>query len=207
VIFFVPFFITGFHTFDNYTRFLRFSASLDLKDAPHMFSWNGFFSKLDDSERYTLEPYVDAPDPLLIYGLIALTAVPMLIVWRSRDFYLGAAATIVAMLLVSTHSVWYDWALLAVAGLFLVLRPMSGLARVQLWVLLLVLYLTANQSTAEVLFPDRHFIDWHRSAFYTVTPAAFGALLWMAALAISGGLVRPPAWLSAKLRLPRRAGS
>ncbi len=185
-IFFLPFIYTGFDTFKNYFDFLRWSASVDLKDAPHMFSWNGFLSKLDGSEIQNgqLVLFADAPSKALVYGLIALTAVPMLAVWRSRDYLLGVAATLVAMLLVSTHSVWYDWALLVVSALFLVLRSRGAgrSFRVEMWVVLLALFLACGQSIHEVLAPDRHNVDWHRSAFFTATPVAFATLVWMASV-------------------------
>lgn len=195
-IFVIPFVIVGWHTFDNYVNFLRFSADLDLKDAPHMFSWNGFLSKLDGSEIQDgrLVFFADAPDKKLIYGLIALTAVPLLIVWRSGDYLLGVAATVVAMLLVSTRSVWYDWALLIVVALFLVLRlRQAGRAtRVETWVVLLALSVACSQSIGELLTPDRHAIDWHRAAFYSATPVAFASLIWMASVAVREGLVKLP---------------
>jgi hypothetical protein len=191
LIFFVPFFVTGFETLSNYIRFLRYSASLDIKDAPHMFSWNGFFSKLDGSEIQNgqLVPFADAPPPLLIYGLIGVTIGLLLVVWAGRDYYLSVAATIVAMLLVSTHSVWYDWALLAVAAVFLTLRaPQSSRwQRVETWVVMLAVYLAASQSIAELLKPERHVIDWHRPAFYSMTLVAFGSLAWMASVVVRQG--------------------
>jgi hypothetical protein len=208
-IFFLPFFATGLDTLGNYYHFLRFSATLDMKDAPHMFSWNGFLSKLDGSEIQNgqLVLFADAPSPALVYGLIALTALPMVVVWYGRDYYLGIAATVVAMLLVSTHSVWYDWSLLAVAALFLILRSpgMSRGQRVEMWVVLLALHLAASQSVAAVLYPDRHFVDWHRSAFFSMTPVAFLSLLWMASLAVRDGQLRPPDRL--RRLLPQAAGS
>jgi hypothetical protein len=199
-IFLIPFAITGWHTLDNYVNFLRFSATVDLKDAPHMFSWNGFLSKLDGSEVQNGQVilYLDAPSKALVYGLIALTAVPLVVVWWSRDFMLGAAATVVAMLLVSTHSVWYDWALLVVAALFLVLRLRGAgrVMRVETWVVLLALTLACSQSTAELLTPDRHLVNWHRAAFYSATPVAFLSLIWMASLTLREGLLKMPAKLS-----------
>jgi hypothetical protein len=98
------------------------------------------------------------------------------------------------MLLVSTHSVWYDWALLVVAALFLVLRSarMSRGQRIEMWIVLLALYLAASQSISEVLAPDRHFVDWHRAAFLSMTPVAFCSLVWMASLAIRDGQIRLP---------------
>ena len=194
LIFFVPFLITGSETFKNYYYFLRNAAQIDLKDAPHMFSWNGFLYKL---EGY--QPADPGGDPTLIYGLIGLTALFMLVVWWSRDFCLSVAATVIAMLLVSTHSVWYDWALLAVAALFLFLRPMTRGMRWELYVVLLALILAGNQSMDALLFPDRHVIDWPRKAFFSMTPVAFAALVWIASVALREGLLRLPA-----LSLPRR---
>lgn len=151
-----------------------------------MFSWNGFLSKLDGSEIQNgqLVLFADAPSKTLVYGLIALTTVPLLVVWRSKDYLLGVAATLVAMLLISTHSVWYDWAILAVAALFLVLRSRdaSRSYRVEMWVVLLALFMATAQSISEVLVPDRHAVDWHRAAFFAATPVAFAALVWMASL-------------------------
>ena len=198
LIFFVPFLITGFDTFKHYVEFLRAAARVDIKDAPHMFSWNGFLYKL---EGY--DPADPGGDPRLIYGMIGLTAMFMLVVWWSRDFLLGAAATVVAMLLVSTHSVWYDWGLLAVAALMLVLRPMKRGMRIELWFVLLALTVASSQSIAELLKPDRHFIDWPRAAFYWITPVAFGSLVWMASVAAREGLLKRPSF--GLPTLPRRA--
>jgi hypothetical protein len=185
-IFFLPFVYTGFDSFKNYYEFLRWSATIDLKDAPHMFSWNGFLSKWDGSEIQNgqLIYFADAPSKTLVYGLIALTAVPLLVVWRSKDYLLGVAATLLAMLLISTHSVWYDWAILSVSALFLVLRSRdaSRSYRVEMWVVLLALFMATAQSISEVLEPDRHAIDWHRAAFFTATPVAFAVLVWMASV-------------------------
>lgn len=161
-----------------------------------MFSWNGFLFKLTSGP-------VDQP---VYYGLIAASLLPLLIVWRGGDFHLGAAASIVAMLLVSNHSVWYDWVLLAVAAVLLVLRAaqMSRGQRVETWVVLLALYVATSQSTAALLQPDRHFIDWYGEAFYSLTPVAFASLWWMASLSI-----REAGWSPLSLRPLRRraAGS
>jgi hypothetical protein len=154
-----------------------------------MFSWNGLLTKLNDSE---VQPdgsilfYADAPSRTLVYGLIALSVLPLLVVWWSRDFLMSVAATVLAMLLVSTHSVWYDWSMLAVAALFLVLAfaNRSRGRRVEMWVVLLALYLAAGHSIGEVLVPDRHDVDWHRSAFYWITPVALVSLFWMASIAL-----------------------
>jgi hypothetical protein len=173
LIFWVPFFVTGLHTFENYVEFLRLSTDLDLRDAPHMFSLNGFLFKLRDSE----------PSRPLLYALMALAGGLLLAVWWRRDLYLGVAATVVGMLLVSTRSVWYDWSLLAVPVLFLALRPASPLLRWQTMGLFLILLVTANQSVAALLYPDRYFIEWHREAVFAITPAAFLVLAWLAAVA------------------------
>lgn len=167
---FVPFLITGWSTLTDYIHFLRFAQSVDVQDAPHMFSWNGFFYK------YTTSP----PDPLLLYGFSVATAIAVLVVWRGGDLYLGVAAAVVGMLLISTRSVWYDWAFLVVAAMFLVLRPAGMAYRAQAWIVLVALSIAASQSTAALLAPDRHMIDWHGQAFYSLTWVAFGALLWMA---------------------------
>src|SRR5438876_5379930 len=45
IIIFVPFLATGPEAFKDYVRFLKDSATVDVKVAPHMFSWNGFLSK------------------------------------------------------------------------------------------------------------------------------------------------------------------
>ncbi len=196
-IFFLPFFATGFQTLSNYYHFLRQAAEWDLWDAPHMFSWNGFLLKLDDRPPWFQGGPI--PDPTLIYALIALTVLPLAVVWAGRDFLLGVAATVIAMLLVSTHSVWYDWALLAVAALFLVLRPMGRGLRVQLWVVLLALYVATAYSTEALLRPDRHFVDWQRPELYPITPIAFAALMWIAALTVYEGRLK-----GLSLRLPPR---
>jgi hypothetical protein len=198
LIFFVPFFITGFDTFTRYVEFLRNAAKVDLKDAPHMFSWNGFFYKL---EGY--DPSDPGGDPLLINGLIGITALIKANVRWSRDFFLSAAATVVAMLLVSTHSVWYDWGLLVVAALMLVLRPMKPGVRVELWFVLMAMTISASQSIAALLEPDRQFINWPGSAFYWMTPVAFGSLIWMASVAARDGLLKRPHFSMPKL--PHRA--
>jgi hypothetical protein len=110
------------------------------------------------------------------------------------------------MLLVSTHSVWYDWGLLIVAALFLVLRPMQRELRVEVWVVLLALYLASSQSLTALLYPDRHFIDWDHPAFYTITPVAFGALVWMATITWREGLLHRPDWL-VRLQAPAERAS
>ncbi len=181
-----PFLALGVDTFKNYVQFLRDASTIDLENAPHMFSWNGFLYKLHGSPG----------NETLIYGLIGLTAALVVIVWWGRDFYLGAAATVVGMLLVSTHSVWYDWSFLLVAALFLALRPSSMALRIQTGVVLIALSVAAGQSMAELLtplpgYPDRHYIDWVRSAFYAMTPVTFFALVWMAGLTLWGRLPRP----------------
>lgn len=185
-VFFSGFLITGLDTFENYVSFIRRQSALDLKDAPHMFSWNGFFFKM----------YGKAGDPTLIYTLIGLTILPLLIVWWSRDFFLGAAATVIAMLLVSTHSVWYDWSIVIVAALFIVLRPQRSRGyRIESWIVLVALSLAASQSMSELLHPGRFEIGperWYRTAYYWVTPAAFGVLIWLASVAIRDGLMKWP---------------
>jgi hypothetical protein len=195
IYFFVPFMLTGWETLTDYFHFLRSAQSLDLKDAPHMFSWNGFFFKLGASP----------PSPLLVYGFSAATVVLMLIVWRGGDLYLGVAAAIVGMLLISTRSVWYDWSFLVVAAMFLALRPATGGYRVQTWVILVALSLAASQSVAALLAPDRHSIDWLSPAFYSLTWVAFAAVLWMAFTTLREGLFTWPRVSDlARLRLSAR---
>lgn len=210
-IFFVPFLFTGVQTFENYYHFLRFTADLDLKDAPHMFSWNGFLGRLNGAEVQNgqIVYFADAPSRALVFGLIGLTALPVLTVWWGRDYLLGAAATVVAMLLVSTHSVWYDWAILTVAALFLVLRSPSlprG-QRVEMWLLLLAVSLAASQSIGAIIGDNRHDItplDWHSVQFFSLTPVSFLLLLWMASVALRAGQLRPPDLKAMALRLARR---
>jgi hypothetical protein len=182
LIFFVPFFIIGLDTFSNYVHFLRWQNDLDLRDAPHMFSWNGFLFKLRGGPLYGHVP----PPAEWTYALVAVTAIPLAVVWWGRNYLLGVAATVLAMLLISTHSVWYDWALLIVAALFLVLysQGRSRSMRIEMWVILLALHVAAAQSISVLLRPDRFAIDWHSSGFFSLTPVAFAALVWMALLTI-----------------------
>jgi hypothetical protein len=129
----------------------------------------------------------------------------MLIVWRGGDLYLGVAAAIVGMLLISTRSVWYDWSFLVVAAMFLALRPATGGYRVQTWVILVALSLAASQSVAALLAPDRHSIDWLSPAFYSLTWVAFAAVLWMAFTTLREGLFTWPRVSDlARLRLSAR---
>jgi hypothetical protein len=155
-----------------------------------MFSWNGFLFKLRGGPLHGGTP----PPEWQTYVLIAITAVPLLLIYRSRDFLLGAAGTVLAMLLLSIHSVWYDWALLSAAALFLTMRTpgMSRAHRLELWAVMLALYLACAQSTSALLTPARHNIDWHRQTIYLATPVAFAALLWLAALPYREGLMRWP---------------
>jgi hypothetical protein len=199
----VPFFFTSFHTVENYYHLLRSAPGEDLANSPHMFNWNGFLYKLRGSSPG------DAPSPGWTYALIALTALPLALVWAGRDYLLGIAATIVAMLLMSTHSVWYDWSLLVVAGLFLLLstRERGRLYRVQVWVVLIAIHLAAIQSVAVLLRPDRHNVDWYGSGFYSLTLVAFAALVWLAAVTLREGLIPPPSsWKLSPPWLRRIAG-
>jgi alpha-1,2-mannosyltransferase len=182
LIFLIPFFYVGLETLSNYIHFLRWQNDLDLKDAPHMFSWNGFLFKLRGGPLYGHTP----PDAIWTYALVAVTAIPLAIVWWGKNYLLGVAATVVAMLLISTHSVWYDWALLVIAALFLVLysRGKSRTMRVEMWIVLLALHISAAHSIGILLRPDRFAIDWHSSGFFSLTPIAFAALVWMALLAL-----------------------
>lgn len=204
LIFFVPFLIVGLDTFTNYIHFLRMQSGLDIKDAPHMFSWNGFLFKLRGGPLYGHE----APPAFWTYGLVLLTAVPLAVVYWGRNYLLGVAATMIAMLLISTHSVWYDWALLSVAATFLVLysRGRSRAVRVELWALLLLLHVAAAQSIGVLLSPDRFAIDWHSSGFFLVTPVAFAILVWMALLTAFDPETPPlrlPAALASRFRTVR----
>jgi hypothetical protein len=192
VIFVVPFLYTGFETFENYVRVTRAVSSADLSDAPHMFSWNGFLFKLGGGPAHGHEP----PPKLAIVALIALALPFLAYVWASRDYLLGAAATVLTMLLVSVHSVWYDWALLLAAGLFLVMRAptMSRGMRVEMWVVMLLAFTQASASITTLLAPDRHNIDWHARGLFLITPVAFGALVWLASVAWREGLVSLESW-------------
>jgi hypothetical protein len=191
-IFFLPFLAIGHHTLAAYVNFLRDQSGADLVSAPHMFSWNGFLSKLEPNDPFVL-PVADI-DKTVLYVLEAATALVVLFIWLGRDFYFGVAATIVGMLLISTHSVWYDWAFLAVAALFLVLRPGTVLVRGQVWMLLIALFVSAGQSVATVFAPDgRHgFLHWSEAGFFSVTLVAAGTLLWIAGRVILEGQVRFP---------------
>jgi hypothetical protein len=200
VIFLVPFFYTGFETFENYVRVTRAVSAADLRDAPHMFSWNGFLFKLSGGPAHGYDP----PSKALIVVLMAL-ALPFLgYVWASRDYLLGASATVLTMLLVSLHSVWYDWALLLAAGLFLVMRApsMSRGMRVEMWVVLLLVFTQASASITTLLAPDRHDIDWHARGLFLITPVAFGALVWLASVASREGLVKWSQMPLASKRVP-----
>jgi hypothetical protein len=200
VIFFVPFLLVGLETFTNYVTFLRWQNGLDLKDAPHMFSWNGFLFKLRGGPLYGHEP----PPEIWTYCLVAVTAIPLAVVWWGRNYLLGVAATVLAMLLISTHSVWYDWALMIIAALFIVLysRGKSRTMRVEMWVVLLAMHAAAAQSIHVLLRPDRFAIDWHSSGFFSITPVAFGALVWLALLAVYDPQAKfwLPAFVKTRLR-------
>jgi hypothetical protein len=191
-LFGLPFLATGKSSFLNYIHFLQDQSGTDLVNAPHMFSWNGFLSKLQPNDPFTA-PIPDVNKDV-VYALIALTALIVLIIWLGRDIYFGVAATIIGMLLISTHSVWYDWAFLSVAAVFMVLRPAPSYVRAQVWILLLALFVSAAQSTDAVFAPDgRHgFLHWSEPAFFSVTLVAFGALLWMAGRVIFEGQIRIP---------------
>lgn len=184
VLFLVPFLAAGAGAFKDYLQFLRDSAAIDVKNAPHMFSWNGFLSKLITGDP--LKGPVAAPNAPLLYGLQAMTVVLMLIVWMRRDFCLGVAATVIAMLLVSTRSVWYDWALVTVAAVFLALRHYGPNLRIQVWAVLLALFVSSSQSVGAVFAPDgRHGNEhWITQAFFSVTLVAFAALVWMGAVVV-----------------------
>lgn len=194
VLFFVPFVSVGVEGFKNYVTFLSGQSTADLGHAPHMFSWNGFLSKLVSNDFLAI-PTGDVNKPLL-YLLQGITVGVIALIWWGRDFYLGVAATVIGMLLLSTHSVWYDWAFLVVAAAFLVLRPAPVLVRAQVWVLLLAIFVSASQSVSAVFEPDgRHgFVHWSEAAFYSVTLVTFGALLWCAGRVVLEGQIRMPRW-------------
>ncbi len=202
VIFFVPFLFTGFHTLSDYYHFLRMAANRDIGDGPHMFSWNGFLFKLRGGPLHGVPP----PPREWVYALIALTLVPLAVVWAGRDYLLGVAATIIAMLLISTHSVWYDWSFLIVAALFMVLRTRGRdhAYRVQVWVLLIAIHVAAIQSMAVLLAPDRHNPDFHASGFYSLTLVAFATLLWLAWVTVREGLLPAAVAAFVPIRVRRR---
>jgi hypothetical protein len=189
----LPFLATGKQSFVNYIDFLRDQSNVDIGNAPHMFSWNGFLSKLRPNDPVAF-PTGDVNLPLL-YTLEGITVAAVLLVWAGRDFYLGVAATIIGMLLLSTHSVWYDWAFVAVAAAFLALRPAPVTVRAQVWVLLLALFVSAAQSTDVVFAPDgRHgLIHWSEAGFFSVTLVAAATLLWIAGRVVIEGQLRLPA--------------
>ncbi|HEY7268532.1 MAG TPA: glycosyltransferase family 87 protein [Dehalococcoidia bacterium] len=191
-LFGLPFIATGKSSFLNYFHFLRDQSSSDLVNAPHMFSWNGFLSKLQPNNPFTA-PIPDVNKDIL-YGLEAVTLLVVLFIWMGRDLYLGVAATVIGMLLVSTHSVWYDWAFLVVAAAFIILRPMPAFVRAQSWVFLLALFVSSAQSTAAVFAPDgRHgFLHWSEPAFFSVTLVAAGTLLWIAGRVVLEGQIHLP---------------
>jgi alpha-1,2-mannosyltransferase len=201
IIVFVPFLATGPDTFKDYLRFLKDSATVDIKVAPHMFSWNGFLSK----RIIFQDPIFGAlasPNLMLLYSLCAFSIALMLVVWRGRDFYLSVAAAVVCMLLVSTRSVWYDWAFLVVPAAFLVLRPSTPAVRVQSWVLLLALFAASAQSVSVLFAPDGRYgdIHWTTQGFFSVTLVAFGSLVWMAGITIVEGRFKLP-WVSWRRRM------
>jgi hypothetical protein len=194
LLFFSPFFVTGWGTFADYFEFLRGQSSVDVGNAPHMFSWNGFLSKLqanDPSSGYVAD--VDEP---LLYLLQGITLALVLLIWWGRDFYLGVAATIIGMLLLSTHSVWYDWAFLVVAAAFLALRSSPPGVKAQLWLLLVALFASNAQSVAAVFAPDgRHgFVHWSEAGFFSATLVSFSVLLWCAGRTVNEGHLRLPRW-------------
>jgi hypothetical protein len=184
----LPFAATSVETVRNYVHTARSLSSQDLIDAPHMFSWNGFLFKLRGGPVHGGTP----PPHWQIYALILVSLPPLALIYRSGDFLVGAAGTVLAMLLISIHSVWYDWALLLAAALFLTMRvpQMTDRHRLEMWGVMLAVYLAASQSTAALLYPGRHEIDWHRQAIYLITPVAFVALVWLAALPYREGVAR-----------------
>jgi glycosyl transferase family 87 len=189
---FLPFIATGRDSFNHYVTFLRDQSSSDLVNAPHMFSWNGFLSKLQPNDPFAA-PFPDVNKSLL-YGLEGLTAAVVLFIWWGRDFYFGVVATIIGMLLMSTHSVWYDWAFLAVVAAFLVLRPAPPFVRGQALVFLLALFVSSSQSISAVFAPDgRHgFLHWSEPGFFSVTLVAAGTLVWIASRVVLEGQIKLP---------------
>jgi hypothetical protein len=201
-LFFLPFLATGSETFKNYYEFLRGQSNIDVGNAPHMFSWNGLLSKLKaNSPSAAYAPDVNEP---LLYALQAVTLLAVALVWWGRDFYLSVAATIIGMLLVSTHSVWYDWAFLVVAAAFLVLRPAPVGVRAQMWLLLVALFVSCSQSIGVVFAPDgRHgFLHWSESGFFSATLVSFSVLLWCVARCVLEGKLRLPDFLARSAGTP-----
>ena len=204
-LFFIPFLATSSQAFSNYVHFLRDQSAVDLGNAPHMFSWNGFLSKLHSNYPFGA-PEFDVNRPLL-YSLQAITLLAVALVWWGRDLYLGVAATILGMLLVSTHSVWYDWAFLVVVAAFLALRPAPTAARAQMWLLLIAVYVSTSQSIGVVFAPDgRHgFLHWSESGFFSLTLVAFSLLLWCVGRTILDGQIRWPQVLTRASEAKRAA--
>jgi hypothetical protein len=74
---------------------------------------------------------------------------------------------------------------------------------------MLAVFFAAWQSVGALLAPDRHAIDWHARAFFSVTPVAFGALVWLASVAWRERLLNLATWRitqrQALSRKPRQA--
>ncbi len=64
ILFLLPFLPTGLDSFRHYVQFLRDQSDVDLVNAPHMFSWNGFMSKLEPNDPFAL-PSADVNKTLL----------------------------------------------------------------------------------------------------------------------------------------------
>lgn len=123
------------------------------------------------------------PNPLIAFDLIVLSAAAVGVVWWKCPSRVSVVATALGMLLISPHSSFYNWSMLAVAGALL-LR--SGIRPAYVTPLLLggmFVAAAATQAATPWPIPVDAFRDPDTRGLYWVQPAA---LLTLFALAIFG---------------------
>jgi len=150
------------------------------------------------------------PNPLIAFDLILVSLVAMLIVWWKGTPSVARVATVLGMLLLTPHSTFYNWTIIAVAGVLLVRSDLRPRWLVPAMLAGLALAAAATQNATPFPIPVDLYRPPGTRGLFWIQPATLAALI---ALALAGRRpadapapdaaavpLAPPAW---RLRMPR----
>jgi hypothetical protein len=165
----LPFAGLGAGAFLDYMDIVRSRGEADLSNPDYsgaLLSWTGFFRALTGE-----------PQTLAWLLASAATVAAYAVLWLRGDDGLALAGGVLTTLLIVPHTHPQDWVLVAPVAAILLARTQSPVALAGTAVGLLAIFAAANDWPREQASMSRE-----GQAVYWVTLAAFGLLVWLAAV-------------------------
>ncbi len=120
------------------------------------------------------------PNPLLAADLLALSLAGMLLAWWKCTPSVAKAATVLGMLLLTPHATFYNWSMIAIAGVLLLRSDLRPRYLVPLIIAGVALAAAATQNATPFPIPVDRFRPPSTRGLYWIQPAALAALFTLA---------------------------